>query len=45
MTTKNKRSGRSFLGTLFLVGMGFLTGMFLQEIVSFAKTTVQSISH
>jgi hypothetical protein len=41
--TKNK--GRTFIGTLFLLGIGFAVGMFHKEIVSYTKNTVQSISH
>ena len=35
MTTKNKRSGRSFLGTLFLLACGFAGGFYHKEIVAF----------
>jgi len=44
MKTK-QRKGRTFIGTLFLLGIGFLAGSYRQEIYSFAKQAVQSISH
>ncbi len=40
-----KNSGRSFLGTLFLIGIGFALGFYHAEIYSAIQNTVQSISH
>lgn len=42
---KNQRKGRSFIGTLFLLAVGFATGVYHSEIVSLIKNTAQSISH
>jgi len=44
MQTK-QRKGRSFLGTFFLVAIGFALGFYNVEILSALKNTVQSISH
>lgn len=40
-----QKSGRTLIGTLFLIAIGFAAGMFHKEIVSHVKNTVQSISH
>ncbi len=43
MQKRNK--GRTFIGTLFLLAIGFAAGVYRKEIASFATNTVQSISH
>jgi hypothetical protein len=45
MTQGKQRKGRSFLGTLFLVAIGFAMGFYHAEIRSAIENAVQSISH
>ena len=44
MNTK-QRKGRSFLGTLFLIAVGFAIGFYHAEVYSAIENAVQSISH
>jgi len=42
MTTK-KNTGRSFLGTLFLLALGFAIGFYNVEILAFTMQAVRSL--
>lgn len=39
-----KNTGRSFLGTLFLIALGFVIGFYNAEILSFAREAVRQIN-
>jgi hypothetical protein len=42
MNTK-KNTGRSFLGTLFLIALGFVIGFYNAEIFAFSKDAIHNI--